>query len=211
MLPQAHALEERLATAGLLPRDARDACKSPTGARNGARRAGSGTSSPLPAAGGSGSGTSSSLSGSGPRPQASWPGPARAVVSIDAPPAPVHAFKMQQSFKVRASGQALFTCAGPGGLVLKHAHQRNRCSLHVRASDGIGAQGHLMSVAALALHPSKPILVTASDDKSWNMWALPGGELIMCGEGHRDWVAGVDFHPSGTSLASGSGDATVKV
>jgi WD40 repeat protein len=33
----------------------------------------------------------------------------------------------------------------------------------------------------------------------------------MCGEGHKDWVAGVDFHPSGTSLASGSGDASVKL
>ena len=32
----------------------------------------------------------------------------------------------------------------------------------------------------------------------------------MCGEGHRDWVAGVDFHPSGAALASGSGDASVK-
>jgi len=33
----------------------------------------------------------------------------------------------------------------------------------------------------------------------------------MCGEGHKDWVAGIDFHPTGTSLASGSGDATVKL
>lgn len=68
-----------------------------------------------------------------------------------------------------------------------------------------------MSVSSLALHPSKPILVTGSDDKTWKMWALPQGELIMCGEGHKDWVAAVDFHPSGTSLASGSGDASVKV
>ena len=62
-----------------------------------------------------------------------------------------------------------------------------------------------MSLAALALHPSKPILVTASDDKSWKMWHLPHGDLVMCGEGHKDWVAGVDFHPGGTSLASASG------
>jgi WD40 repeat protein len=62
-----------------------------------------------------------------------------------------------------------------------------------------------MSLAALVLHPTKPILVTASDDKSWKMWHLPAGDLIMCGEGHKDWVAGVDFHPGGTSLASASG------
>ncbi len=66
-------------------------------------------------------------------------------------------------------------------------------------------QAHSMSLAALVLHPTKPILVTASDDKSWKMWHLPAGDLIMCGEGHKDWVAGVDFHPGGTSLASASG------
>jgi WD40 repeat protein len=27
----------------------------------------------------------------------------------------------------------------------------------------------------------------------------------------QDWVAGVDFHPSGMALASGSGDSTVKL
>ncbi|KAI8471064.1 MAG: flagellar WD repeat-containing protein Pf20 [Monoraphidium minutum] len=72
-------------------------------------------------------------------------------------------------------------------------------------------KGHLMSVANVALHPTKPILVTASDDKTWKMWHLPGGDLIMCGEGHKDWVAGIDFHPSGAGLASGSGDASVKL
>lgn len=72
-------------------------------------------------------------------------------------------------------------------------------------------KGHLLSVAALALHPTKPILVTASDDKTWKMWHMPGGDLIMCGEGHKDWVAGVDFHPSGVALASGGGEGAVKI
>ncbi|PNH08137.1 Flagellar WD repeat domain-containing protein [Tetrabaena socialis] len=72
-------------------------------------------------------------------------------------------------------------------------------------------KGHLLSVANMALHPTKPILVTASDDKTWKMWHMPGGDLIMCGEGHKDWVAGVDFHPAGTCLASGGGDTTVKI
>lgn len=46
-------------------------------------------------------------------------------------------------------------------------------------------QGHMLPVANLALHPSKPILATASDDKTWKLWHLPAGDLIMCGEGHR--------------------------
>jgi hypothetical protein len=66
-------------------------------------------------------------------------------------------------------------------------------------------QGHLLPVANLALHPNKPILATASDDKTWKLWHLPHGDLIMCGEGHKDWLAGIHFHPSGTSLATGSG------
>ena len=37
--------------------------------------------------------------------------------------------------------------------------------------------------------------VTGSDDKTWKMWHLPRGDLIMSGEGHTDWVAGVSFHP----------------
>ena len=31
-----------------------------------------------------------------------------------------------------------------------------------------------MAVAGVCLHPTKPILVTASDDKTWKMWHLPG-------------------------------------
>jgi sperm-associated antigen 16 protein len=52
---------------------------------------------------------------------------------------------------------------------------------------------------------------TASDDGTWRLWHLPAGDLIMSGEGHKDWVAAVDFHPSGACLASGAGDAIVKV
>jgi sperm-associated antigen 16 protein len=33
----------------------------------------------------------------------------------------------------------------------------------------------------------------------------------MSGEGHTDWLGGLDFHPAGACLATASGDATVKV
>ena len=33
----------------------------------------------------------------------------------------------------------------------------------------------------------------------------------MSGEGHRDWISGVDFHPAGSHLATASGDRTVKI
>lgn len=94
-------------------------------------------------------------------------------------------------------------------------------------------KGHLQGVAAVAFHPKKSIVATASDDETWKLWTCPDGELIMSGEGHEDWVAGIEFHPGGKvrlfprppstcpvcltpppcpqMLATGSGDGTVKV
>lgn len=47
----------------------------------------------------------------------------------------------------------------------------------------------------LAMHPRKSILATCSDDGSWKMWSIPNGDLIMSGDGHKDWLSCVDFHP----------------
>lgn len=70
---------------------------------------------------------------------------------------------------------------------------------------------HEMGIAALAHHPSKPIVATASDDCSWKLWTASAGELVMSGEGHTDWLSSVEFHPYGSHLATGSGDCTVKL
>ena len=99
---------------------------------------------------------------------------------------------------------------------------------------------HTLGVADVAAHPTKPIVATASDDGArarlggrgclpplphslprvplprrttgtWKMFSLPQGELIMSGEGHKDWLSSVDFSPRGSHLVTGSGDATVKV
>jgi len=73
------------------------------------------------------------------------------------------------------------------------------------------AQAHDVGVAAVAHHPTKQIVATASDDCTWRMWTVPGGELVMSGEGHADWLSSVEFHPHGSHLATGSGDCAVKV
>eukprot|EP00306_Pavlova_sp_CCMP459_P009027 CAMPEP_0185182896 /NCGR_PEP_ID=MMETSP1140-20130426/1640_1 /TAXON_ID=298111 /ORGANISM="Pavlova sp., Strain CCMP459" /LENGTH=603 /DNA_ID=CAMNT_0027748867 /DNA_START=26 /DNA_END=1834 /DNA_ORIENTATION=+ len=72
-------------------------------------------------------------------------------------------------------------------------------------------KGHDAGVAAVAHHPTKPIIATASDDCTWKLWTVPGGDLVMSGDGHTDWLSSVEFHPHGSHLATGSGDATVKL
>lgn len=72
-------------------------------------------------------------------------------------------------------------------------------------------QGHQMAVSGLALHPTKPIVATVSDDRTWKMWSINKGELIMSGDGHKDWIGACDFHPQGALMATASGDGTVKV
>ena len=49
---------------------------------------------------------------------------------------------------------------------------------------------------SVALHPEKQVLATASDDRTWKLWSIPSGELILTGHGHSDWVSGCDFHPT---------------
>ena len=34
----------------------------------------------------------------------------------------------------------------------------------------------------------------------WKMWSLSGGDLIMSGDGHKGWLAGIDFSPGGRQV-----------
>lgn len=72
-------------------------------------------------------------------------------------------------------------------------------------------KAHTMTVTRAAIHPKKQVVATSSDDGTWRLMSLPHGELIMSGEGHKDWVAGIAMHPKGTMVATSSGDKTVKL
>ena len=71
---------------------------------------------------------------------------------------------------------------------------------------------HQAAICALAFHPTKSVLCTASDDATWKLWGTPRGELLMTGEGHQGWVSEVRFvGAAGRRLVSGGGDGAVKL
>ena len=83
------------------------------------------------------------------------------------------------------------------------------CNAHMNCTKTF--KGHMMGVTCLSYNPKKDILATGSDDTTWKLWSIPGGDLIMSGEGHQDWIGGVSFHPMGNFLATASGDGCVKI
>eukprot|EP00033_Pygsuia_biforma_P002286 GCRY01002531.1.p1 GENE.GCRY01002531.1~~GCRY01002531.1.p1 ORF type:complete len:611 (-),score=174.44 GCRY01002531.1:657-2489(-) len=70
---------------------------------------------------------------------------------------------------------------------------------------------HELAVSSISIHPRKSVACTTSDDGSWKLWSLSGGELIMTGNGHQSWLSASAFHPKGGQLVTSSGDATVKL
>uniref|UniRef100_A0A8C3GBG8 Sperm-associated antigen 16 protein n=1 Tax=Cyclopterus lumpus TaxID=8103 RepID=A0A8C3GBG8_CYCLU len=73
-------------------------------------------------------------------------------------------------------------------------------------------RAHKLPISCIDLHPQKPILATASDDRSWRLWELPPHrEKVLTDEGHSDWLSGCSFHPDGAKLATTSGDSTVRL
>jgi hypothetical protein len=57
-------------------------------------------------------------------------------------------------------------------------------------------KAHLAPISGIAVHPKKDIIATASDDSTWKVWSVPNGDLLMSGDGHKEWVSGIDFHPT---------------
>ena len=70
---------------------------------------------------------------------------------------------------------------------------------------------HSKGIGGMALHAKKEIVATASDDCTWKIWNLDTQENIMTGQGHKDWIAAVDFHPMGTHLTTAGGDKSIKI
>jgi hypothetical protein len=72
-------------------------------------------------------------------------------------------------------------------------------------------KAHDKAIGGMCLHFKKQILATVSDDCMWKIWNMEDGENILSGEGHKDWLSGVDFHPAGSHLVTSGGDNTVKI
>ncbi|RNF22375.1 pf20-like protein [Trypanosoma conorhini] len=72
-------------------------------------------------------------------------------------------------------------------------------------------KAHSMPVTKVSMHPEKPAVASSSDDGTWRLSALPQGELVMSGDGHKSWISAVAMHPTGTMVATASGDKTVKL
>ena len=72
-------------------------------------------------------------------------------------------------------------------------------------------KAHDKAIGGMCLHLKNQILATASDDALWKIWNMEDGENILSGEGHKDWISGIDFHPAGSHLVTSSGDKAVKI
>ncbi|XP_071676622.1 coatomer subunit beta'-1-like [Lolium perenne] len=75
-------------------------------------------------------------------------------------------------------------------------------------------RAHTENVTSLAVHPSEPLVLSASDDNLIKLWDWEAGwQCIRTFEGHSDWVLQVKFNPhtAGNTFASCSGDSTIKM
>jgi WD40 repeat protein len=83
--------------------------------------------------------------------------------------------------------------------------------LPIRMSQHSKVDAHSRGIGGMALHMRKHIVATASDDCTWKIFNLDTAENIMTGEGHREWISGVDFHPAGSHLVTCGADSALKL
>ena len=81
-------------------------------------------------------------------------------------------------------------------------------------------EGHTNYVYSVSFAPDGKTLASGSLDRTIKLWDARSGELLLSidargpnhkRKGHTDWVSSVAFAPDGKTLASGSGDKTIKL
>jgi coatomer subunit beta' len=75
-------------------------------------------------------------------------------------------------------------------------------------------RGHAQDVNSLAVHPSEPLVLSASDDKLIKLWNWEASwQCIRTFEGHSNFVYQVKFNPqtAGNTFASCSSHGAMKV
>jgi WD40 repeat protein len=89
--------------------------------------------------------------------------------------------------------------------------------------EGLSSWGHTRSVESVAFHPTAPLFVTGSSDKTVKLWSLVythDGSISSATcvatldrdkGGHRSTVRSVAFHPTAPLFATGSSDNTIKL
>ncbi len=71
--------------------------------------------------------------------------------------------------------------------------------------------GHGKAILKIAMHPTKPLLVTASADNTLKTWNPDTGATLKTLASHTDWVFAVAISPDANLIASGTYNGEVKV
>ena len=91
-----------------------------------------------------------------------------------------------------ALGGSLYSCAPAPS-----------CSARRSASAGAELSGHTKRVTCARLHPSKPLVLTASADCTAAVWRTDGAQLHSL-RGHTAEVTGVTLHATGNFCVTSS-------
>jgi WD40 repeat protein len=73
------------------------------------------------------------------------------------------------------------------------------------------AAGHSDAVLKVVAHPTQPLLLTCSADKTVRVWNADSGAAVRTLSGHTDWVYSLAVSPDGNRIASGTWNGEVRV
>lgn len=88
-------------------------------------------------------------------------------------------------------------------------------TLRRRVVDKVTLKGHSASVRSIAFHPTKPLILTASEDSSARLWCMNQSSTeVECYDTinfHENTIDCVAFHPTELLFATASWDHSVKI